>query len=232
MTQLVAPIEAIVTDIEGTTSSIAFVHQVLFPYARDNFPGFVASHGGEPAVRAELDAAKREAGDAAMSDQAVVAVLLRWIAEDRKTTSLKALQGMIWAEGYRAGGFQGHVYDDAAAALRQWHGAGKALYVYSSGSVAAQKQIFGHTKFGDLTPLFRGYFDTTTGPKKEPDSYRKIAQAIGVAVSRVLFLSDSSDEIAAARAAGLQTVQLCRPGESQASGGGPSAAHFGEIAVP
>lgn len=232
MTRLLAPIEAIVTDIEGTTSSIAFVHEVLFPYARENLPGFVAAHGAEPAVRAELDAAKREAGDPAMSDEAVVAVLRGWIAEDRKTTSLKALQGMIWAEGYRAGGFQGHIYDDAAAALRQWHSAGKALYVYSSGSVAAQKQIFGHTKFGDLTPLFRGYFDTTTGPKKEPDSYRKIAQAIGVVVQRVLFLSDSTDEIAAARTAGLQTVQLRRPGESQPIGAGPTAADFGEIVIP
>lgn len=231
MAQVLAPIEAIITDIEGTTSSIAFVHEVLFPYARAHLPGFVATHGQEPAVRAELDAAKREAGYPTMSDEAVVSFLCRWIDEDRKTTSLKALQGMIWAEGYRAGGFQGHIYDDAAAALRQWQGAGKALYVYSSGSVAAQRQIFGHTKFGDLTPLFSGYFDTTTGPKKEADSYRKIAQAIGVTAQRVLFLSDSSDEIAAARTAGMQTVQLRRPGESQPLGAGPVAVDFGEIVI-
>lgn len=226
-----APIDAIVTDIEGTTSSISFVHDVLFPYARANLKEFVARHGHEPAVRRELDAAKRAVGDPAMSDEAVVAVLERWIDEDRKVTPLKSLQGMIWAEGYRAGGFQGHVYDDAVEALRRWHAAGKKLYVYSSGSVAAQKLIFRHTAFGDLTPLFSGYFDTTTGPKKEPESYRKIARAIGVAPERVLFLSDSVNEIAAARAAGCQTVQLRRPGEAQPKGQGPDAASFAEIAI-
>jgi enolase-phosphatase E1 len=226
-----AAIEAIVTDIEGTTSSISFVHDVLFPYARANLTGFVAAHGHEPAVRAELDAAKREVGDPAMSDDAVAATLQRWIDEDRKATPLKALQGMIWEEGYRAGGFQGHVYDDAAEALRRWHAMGKKLYVYSSGSVAAQKLIFGHTKFGDLTPLFSGYFDTTTGPKKEAESYRRIVAAVGAEAQRVLFLSDSTDEIAAAREAGMQTVQLRRPGESQAKGQGPEAADFGGISV-
>lgn len=227
-----APIAAIVTDIEGTTTAIAFVHDVLFPYARTNLNGFVAAHGREPAVRAELDAAKREAGDPAMSDEAAVAVLQRWIDEDRKAKPLKALQGMIWAEGYKAGAFQGHVYDDAVDALRTWHDAGKKLYVYSSGSVSAQKLIFGHTKFGDLTPLFSGYFDTTTGPKKEVGSYRKIAAAIGVPASRVLFLSDSADEIVAARDAGMHTVQLRRPGESQAKGQGAEAASFAEISFP
>ena len=231
MATIQAPIDAIVTDIEGTTTAISFVHDVLFPYARANLNGFVAAHGREPAVRAELDAAKREAGDPAMSDEAVVAVLRRWIDEDRKATPLKALQGMIWAEGYKAGGFQGHVYDDAAEALRRWHAAGKKLYVYSSGSVPAQKLIFGHTKFGDLTPLFSGYFDTTTGPKKEADSYRRIAAAIGMPASRMLFLSDSTDEIAAARAAGLHTVQLRRPGEAQAKGQGPQAESFAAIAL-
>jgi enolase-phosphatase E1 len=224
-------IDAVVTDIEGTTSSISFVHDVLFPYARANLTGFVAAPGQEPAVRAELDAAKREAGDPAMSDDALIAVLQRWIDEDRKATSLKALQGMIWAEGYRAGGFQGHIYDDAADALRRWHRAGKKLYVYSSGSVPAQKLIFGHTKFGDLTPLFSGYFDTTTGPKKEAESYRKIASAIGSPAPRILFLSDSVDEIIAARAAGMRTVQLRRPGEAQPKGQGPEAIHFGQISI-
>ena len=231
MATIQAPIDAIVTDIERTTTAISFVHDVLFPYARANLNGFVAAHGRGPAVRAELDAAKREAGDPAMSDEAVVAVLRRWIDEDRKATPLKALQGMIWAEGYKAGGFQGHVYDDAAEALRRWHAAGKKLYVYSSGSVPAQKLIFGHTKFGDLTPLFSGYFDTTTGPKKEADSYRRIAAAIGMPASRMLFLSDSTDEIAAARAAGLHTVQLRRPGEAQAKGQGPQAESFAAIAL-
>lgn len=225
-------IDAIVTDIEGTTTAIAFVHKTLFPYARERLAEFVAHHNGEPEVRTQLDAAKREAGDPAMSDDATVALLRRWIDEDRKITPLKALQGLIWAEGYRAGRLQGHLYDDAIAGLRAWHAAGKKLYVYSSGSIAAQKLIFGHTPAGDLTPLFSGYFDTTTGPKMEAASYRRIAQAIGAAPARILFLSDSLQEIAAARQAGLQTVQLCRPGEAQAKGEGPTAESFAEIAIP
>lgn len=225
-----AGLQAVVTDIEGTTSSISFVHETLFPYASRHLAAFVARHGDEPAVRAELDAAKREAGDPAMSDAAAVAALVRWIAEDRKATPLKALQGMIWAEGYRSGALKGHVYDDAARRLRDWHAAGLKLYVYSSGSVAAQQLIFGHTPYGDLTGLFAGHFDTTTGPKTEPDSYRKIAAAVGAAPDRILFLSDSRDEIAAARAAGLRTVQLRRPGEAQPAGDGPTATSFAEIA--
>lgn len=232
MVSIEGQVDAIVTDIEGTTSSISFVHDVLFPYARANLNSFVATHGHEPPVREALEEAKREAGDSSMSDQAVIAWLQRWIDEDRKVTPLKALQGMIWAEGYRGGGFQGHVYDDAVRALRQWHGAGKKLYVYSSGSVPAQKLIFGHTAFGDLTPLFSGYFDTTTGPKKEAESYRKIARAIGVDPQRVLFLSDSTDEIVAARQAGLRTVQLRRPGEAQTKGPGPDATGFDGISIP
>lgn len=224
-----ARIAAVLTDIEGTTSSISFVHDVLFPYATAYLGKFLAAHGHEPAVRAQLEAAKREAGDAAMSDGAVVAMLLRWIDEDRKVTPLKALQGMIWAQGYRDGELQGHIYDDAAVALRAWHGRGVKLYVYSSGSVAAQKLIFGHTAHGDLTPLFSGYFDTTTGPKREAESYRRIAAAIGMPADRILFLSDSPDEIAAARASGLATVQLRRPGEAQAMGDWPSAENFAAI---
>ncbi len=224
-------IEAIVTDIEGTTTAIAFVHKTLFPYARERLADFVAAHADEPEVRAQLDAAKREAGDPAMSDGAVVAVLRRWIDEDRKITPLKALQGLIWAEGYHAGRLQGHLYDDAIVGLRAGHAAGKRLYVYSSGSVAAQKLIFGHTPAGDLTPLFSGYFDTTTGPKMEAASYRKIAETIGAAPARILFLSDSIQEITAARQAGLRTVQMRRPGEAQPKGEGPTAESFAEITI-
>ena len=121
------PIEAIVTDIEGTTTAIAFVHEVLFPYARKHLPDFVAIPGHEPEVRGLLDATKREAGDPAMDDEAAVTTLSRWIDEDRKVTPLKALQGMIWADGFRAGDYRGHFYGDAVAGLRRWHAAGKKL---------------------------------------------------------------------------------------------------------
>ena len=195
---------AILTDIEGTTSSIAFVAETLFPYARERLPAFVAAHPDEAApILAEV--AAMEPGDP-------VTTLTRWIDEDRKATPLKALQGMIWADGYREGAFTGHIYADAAAALRRWHEAGIALYVFSSGSVAAQKLLFGHSDAGDLTPLFSGYFDTTTGPKREAASYRAIANAIGLAADEILFLSDTPQEIAAAREAGLSALLIDRDG--------------------
>ena len=193
---------AILTDIEGTTSSIAFVAETLFPYARERLPAFVAAHPDVAApILAEVAAA--EPGDP-------VATLIRWIDEDRKATPLKTLQGMIWADGYREGAFTGHIYADAVAALRRWHAAGIALYVFSSGSVAAQKLLFGHSDAGDLTPLFSGYFDTATGPKRAAASYRAIAAAIGIAPDDVLFLSDTPEEIAAARDAGMPALLIDR----------------------
>ena len=225
-------IEAVVTDVEGTTSAIAFVHDVLFPYARSALRDFIERRGAESDVRAILDAAKREAGDVAMDDSSLVATLIRWIDEDRKATPLKALQGVIWEEGYRRGVLTGHVYADAADALKRWAESGIRLYVYSSGSIAAQKLVFGHSPFGDLTPLFAGHFDTTTGPKREPESYRRIVRAIGVSPAAVLFLSDSAEEIAAAKTAGFRTVQFIREGEAQpAPPGQASARSFAEIRV-
>ncbi|MGE5538791.1 MAG: acireductone synthase [Gemmatimonas sp.] len=225
-------VRAVVTDIEGTTSAISFVHEVLFPFAREKLSDFIARRGHERDVRILLDVAKNDAGNAAMTDADLVAALTRWIDEDRKDTSLKALQGLIWDEGYRSGALKGHVYTDAAEALKRWAAHGIKLYVYSSGSVAAQKLIFGHSPYGDLTPLFAGYFDTTTGPKKQPDSYRRIAEAIGVPPANVVFLSDSAEEVAAANQAGLRTVQLVRPGEAQpVPPGQPAALSFADMAI-
>lgn len=198
--------KAILTDIEGTTSSIAFVADVLFPYARAHLAAYIAAHPAETApILAEVAAS--EPGDP-------VATLLRWIDEDRKATPLKALQGMIWADGYASGAFRGHIYPDAVAGLQRWHAAGIALYVFSSGSVPAQKLLFGHSEAGDLTPLFSGYFDTTTGPKREAASYATIAEAIGIAPADVLFLSDTAEEIAAARGAGMAARLIDRAGSA------------------
>lgn len=208
MTSTSARPRAIVTDIEGTTSSISFVHETLFPYADRHLASFVARQ--PDLARPHLDEVRQIEGAKHLDDAGCVAVLRRWIAEDRKITPLKALQGLIWAEGYAAGELTGHIYDDAAAALRAWHSAGHALHVYSSGSVAAQKLIYGHSNAGDLTGLFSGWFDTTTGPKLAPQSYTAIAAAIGRAPEEVLFLSDHAGEIAAARAAGLATVMVDR----------------------
>jgi len=205
-----ASIRAILTDIEGTTSSISFVKDVLFPYARERLPAFVVTHADKPEVQHWLHEAAREAGVVSASEQEIIDLLIRWIDEDRKSTALKALQGMIWEDGYRDADFHAHVYADAARRLSQWAAAGIALYVYSSGSVAAQKLLFAHSVEGDLTRVFSGYFDTGTGAKRERDSYTRIAHAIGMPAADILFLSDIVEELDAARAAGMRTVLLAR----------------------
>ena len=205
-------LKAILTDIEGTTSSVCFVLDVLFPYARAHLPEFVRAHAGEPDVAAQLAAVRVESGDAGADLERIIAILLDWIAVDRKATALKALQGMIWQQGYQSGQLKGHVYPDAVEALRQWHADGYALYVYSSGSIQAQKLLFGYAEAGDLTPLFSGYFDTTSGGKRETASYQRIAKGIGLPAEEILFLSDVKEELDAARQAGMQTFGLARAG--------------------
>ena len=201
--------QAIVTDIEGTTSSISFVKDVLFPYARRALPGFVREHGTEPAVRAWLDRAAADAGGVCQDDT-LVEVLQGWIDEDRKHPALKALQGMIWADGYAGGEYRAHVYADADEGLRRWHRDGHPLYVYSSGSVEAQKLLFGHSTAGDLSPLFSGWFDTAIGGKREVGSYRNLVKSIARPAGEIVFLSDVVEELDAAREAGLDTVLLDR----------------------
>ncbi|MCX8476727.1 MAG: acireductone synthase [Sphingomonas sp.] len=205
---------AIVTDIEGTTSSIAFVAEVLFPYARAGLADFLRAN---PEAAAPVLAQVRvEAGAPDLDREGCIARLLAWHDADRKIGPLKTLQGMIWAEGYATGAFTGHVYPDAAAGLRRWHARGIPLYVYSSGSVAAQKLLFGHSDAGDLTPLFAGYFDTAIGAKRESGSYAAIARAIGVEPQAILFLSDVVEELDAAHKAGLSVILLARDGTATA----------------
>lgn len=221
-------IRHIVTDIEGTTTAISFVKETLFGHARRALPGFIAAHAGEPAVREALAAAKALAGDPGMSDEAAAAALLRWIDEDRKATPLKALQGLIWEEGYRTGAYRAHLYPDVAPALRRWRARGLGLSVFSSGSAPAQRLLFAHTEEGDLTPLFDHYFDTTTGPKQDAASYSAIAASLGAAPGEVLFLSDAGAELDAAAAAGLRRIGLARDG-APAPAGHPVARSFEEI---
>jgi enolase-phosphatase E1 len=199
----------VLTDIEGTTSSIAFVKDVLFPYARRELPRFVREHGHDPDVRRWLDSVAVENGGIC-SDDVIVETLQGWIDQDRKHTALKALQGMLWREGYERGDYRGHVYADAAKALRDWHAAGHRLAVFSSGSVGAQKLLFGHSEAGDLGQLFTAYFDTEIGHKRDADSYRLIADALHRRPADVVFLSDVVEELDAAREAGMQTVLLDR----------------------
>lgn len=203
-------VKAIVTDIEGTTSSIDFVHQVLFPYASKHLPDFVRNNQADPEVIPILDSVRTEAGEAGADIERVIGILLQWIADDRKVTALKDLQGLIWKHGYESGDFTGHMYDDVVTNLRAWAAANIDLYVYSSGSVGAQKLLFGYSDAGDLTPLFRGYFDTNIGHKRQADSYRNILKDIGMPAAEILFLSDVAEELDAAAAAGMQTFQLVR----------------------
>jgi enolase-phosphatase E1 len=224
-------IRVILTDVEGTTSAISFVHEVLFPYAAEHLGDFVQEHRGKPAVRAELDAVAAHAGIARDDIGALVEELQRWIREDRKATPLKALQGMIWQQGYERGDFQSHVYEDAADYLRRWHDRGLRLYVYSSGSVQAQKLIFGYSVAGDLTPCFSDYFDTRVGGKKDADSYRNILKTLGVDPAAMLFLSDVEAELVAAEAAGIRTCWLVREGESGSPGGVPDNSGEGRVAA-
>ncbi len=213
-------IRAIVTDIEGTTSSISFVKDVLFPYARKRLPAFVVTHADKPDVQHWLHEAAREAGLVSASEQEIIDLLIEWIDSDRKSTALKALQGLIWADGYQDASFRAHIYEDAARCLQKWSAAGIPLYVYSSGSAPAQKLLFEHTEVGDLTTVFSGYFDTETGAKREATSYARIAESIELPASEILFLSDVVEELDAARDAGMQTILLARGSDGCAADSG------------
>lgn len=225
----------ILTDIEGTTSSISFVKDVLYPYARAALPGFVRAHGQQPEVRRWLDQVAIEISASACQDAVIVETLQGWIDQDRKHTALKALQGLVWEAGYRDGDFTAPLYPDVAPALRAWHAAGHRLAVYSSGSVPAQQLLFSHTDAGDLTPLISAYFDTEIGGKREADSYRSIAGQLAVAPGEIVFLSDVVAELDAARAAGLRTVLLDRredypqPRSGEAANGHRRVTSFTEI---
>ena len=222
--------KAIVTDIEGTTSSIDFVHKILFPYATRELPDFVRSSYEHPEVAALLDDTRKEAEEFDASIERVIEILLAWINEDRKETSLKAIQGHVWRHGYERGDFTGHMYDDAVDRLRRWSNTGIDLYVYSSGSVGAQKLLFGYSDAGDLRPLFKGYFDTSIGHKKEAASYRNIIESIQVPARDVLFLSDVAEELDAAAEAGMLTTQLVRQ-DDVIVGSHKVAADFNEVII-
>lgn len=221
-------IKAIVTDIEGTTSSLAFVKEVLFPYARQHIRQFIHDHAARDDVAQLIEDVRAEAGGA-LDHEAVATQLERWIDEDKKVTPLKALQGLIWEAGYRNGDFHGHVYEDVVRKLREWHAMGIRLYVYSSGSVHAQKLLFSHTSYGDLTLLFSGYFDTHIGHKRDSASYAAIHRQLALSPSEILFLSDVREELDAARDVGMRTCWVVREGPVQASAEHTQVASFEQI---
>lgn len=223
-------IKAIVTDIEGTTSSLSFVKDVLFPYARKHIGDYVRQHANEENIAAIIQDVCKEAGTELDTD-GVINQLEQWIDEDKKITPLKSLQGLLWEAGYKNGDFKGHIYDDAYVNLKKWQEAGKRLYVYSSGSVYAQKLLFGYTEHGDLNNLFSGYFDTNIGAKVELTSYRRIAEALEVWPGEILFLSDIKAELDAAKQAGMQTTWLVRDADVDANAEHKQVTNFNEITV-
>lgn len=219
---LAANARVILLDIEGTTTPVDFVFGTLFPYASAHAEAFLRAKAGEAEVAANLILLRAEYAQEAPSaelpawhgDDALAALpyIQHLIRIDRKSTGLKLLQGKLWAQGYLDGSLKSVMFPDVPAALARWTASGKRVAIFSSGSVAAQKLIFTHAEQGDLTPHLGDYFDTTTGPKREAESYRRIAAALGAAPSEVLFLSDVPEELTAARDAGLQTGLALRPG--------------------
>lgn len=228
------PIKTILLDIEGTTTPVEFVTEVLFPYARRQVEPFLREHSKDTDVRADLEGLARErAQDAEQglapppwteSSMATAVGYVHWLMDrDRKSTSLKSLQGKIWEAGYRAGEIRGHVFDDVPRAIERWRWQGREIAIFSSGSVLAQKRLFSSTAAGDLTRFICGYFDTTTGPKREAESYRRIAQAVGVEPSAMLFISDTVPEADAARTAGFETLLCVRGAHSPSETHGHAA---------
>lgn len=224
-------VRAVLTDIEGTTTPLSFVVDVLFPFAKERLEDACASNDPRfvDAVRQLRQEHALETGAPEFGNGARYA---RYLMElDRKSTGLKALQGLIWEEGYRDGHLKGDVYPDVPEALRAWKEQGIRMRIFSSGSVLAQKLLFGHTPYGDLLPYFEGYHDTTTGPKRESPAYAAIADAFTLPPGEILFLSDVTEELDAARKAGMQTGLLVRPGNKPAEAGShPAYRSFSELA--
>jgi enolase-phosphatase E1 len=214
----------ILLDVEGTTSSISFVHEVLFSHARSRVGDFLAARRHDAAVREAAAGVAAAAGlpSADLDDAAdrgrVAMAAIDLMNRDVKSTPLKALQGMIWRGGYESGELVAHVFDDVPPALAQWADSGLDVRIYSSGSVEAQRLFFGHTAHGSLLPHLRGHYDTTTGPKRETASYAAIAADMGLEPRRILFVSDVGEELDAARRAGMATALAIRPGNRDPGG--------------
>ncbi|NJK83099.1 MAG: acireductone synthase [Saprospiraceae bacterium] len=216
----------VLTDIEGTTTDIAFVHQVLFPYAYTKLTDFVRNNISNDEVKqcikqvqTTLLSEKQIAADL----ETVIAELLNWIEADRKHPALKYLQGLIWEEGYKKGNFKGHIYSDVVPQIQLWRSRGIGVGIYSSGSVGAQKLLFGYSDYGDVNHLFDHYFDTQIGHKREVAAYQNIAAHLQLSPEQILFLSDVAQELDAAKAVGYHTIQLLREGTV------PSQTHSGTI---
>lgn len=221
------PVKAILLDIEGTTTPIDFVYQVLFPYAHHHFRDYLIRHLSNDEVQSDIKSLRNEhTADVvqghdppvldANSTESLIetsVAYVHWLMDqDRKSTPLKSLQGKIWEAGYRAGELKSDLFADVPRSMKRWNGQNRRVCIYSSGSALAQRLLFAHTEYGDLTSLIDGYFDTRIGMKQEASSYQRIAEALQIASSEMLFISDVTAELAAARTAGAQTLLAIRPG--------------------
>lgn len=231
----------ILLDIEGTVSPLAFVHDVMFPYARAQVRPFLQGHWDDSRVQTALAQMATDAGASAFADwyagdadavSFVVAEVEKLMAVDAKTSGLKLLQGLVWEKAFESGLLRGELFMDVPPAMQSWHAGGIQLSIYSSGSVHAQRLFFSHTNAGDLTPLLTGYYDTAVGSKRESASYTAIAGAADVEVGEVLFVSDVVAELDAAHAAGMKTALALRPGNPNVPPHShPTLATFSEIQV-
>src|SRR6185369_10142270 len=198
-------LRAILLDIEGTTTPIAFVHDVLFSYARDHVREFLAANPAAEDIALLREEHANDVGAPPLTND--IAAYVEWLIKlDRKSTGLKSLQGKIWRKGYEEGSLKSQVFADVAPAFARWRERGLRISIFSSGSVLAQQLLFAHTEAGDLTPFIESYFDTTVGKKGEAESYRKIAEAMGLKPEEILFISDIGVELEAAKQAGMKTL--------------------------
>ncbi|MEY3049088.1 MAG: acireductone synthase [Bacteroidota bacterium] len=207
-------VQWILTDIEGTTTEVSFVYDILFPYFRSHMDEWKTVDSDQMNQLLEQTRALvlEEQSINLSNKEAIFDQLRQWSIEDRKVTPLKTFQGMVWEQGFKSGEIKGHMYPDVKPALERWSEMGMKLAIFSSGSIAAQKQLFGFSTEGDLTPYFSAYFDTTTGMKRDEQTYHLIVQQLHTSANSVLFLSDIHQELEAANAAGMRTLQLVRPG--------------------
>lgn len=220
----------ILLDIEGTVSPLAFVHEVMFPYARKHAAAWLGAHWGHEVITQLARDAGASSFDHALDAEAAVH---RLMDADAKVTGLKQLQGLIWEQGFRTGDLRSTLFDDVLPALDHWRDHDREIRIYSSGSIHAQQLFFAHTTAGDLTPRFSGYYDTTTGSKREAPSYTAIAADSELPPNDILFVSDLVDELYAAQSAGMMTALAIRPGNKpQPESGHPAIASFAEITLP
>lgn len=213
----VSSIRFILTDIEGTTTSVSFVYDVLFPYFREHLnelSDLSQEEEVKKAIEQTIDLTLKEEYRQLETIDEVIGQWKKWSLADKKITPLKTVQGILWKKGYEEGTIKGHVYADVEPSLRKWFSMGIGLGVFSSGSIQAQKLLFGYSESGNLLACFSAYFDTTTGTKRDNSTYTTIAEQLNLRTSEILFLSDIREELEAADHAGMKTIQLVREGNS------------------